>query len=116
MDGTSRTVLHDTSLSSTYGLTMDYGTQMLYWADYSLDRLERSSADGSNRVLLTTSNIISPFGITVSEGVLYWTDWTYDRIYSAPVSSPSSATILASYVGTNPYGIEVISEGRQELG
>ena len=48
MDGTARTVLHSTGLVTVYGLTVDYENQILYWADYSNNRIEKSSTNGSN--------------------------------------------------------------------
>lgn len=113
MDGTSRTVLHDTTLSTPYALTIDYATQTLFWADYSLNRLEKSNIDGSNRVLLTT-NVRDPYSITFLDGNLYWTDLYYNRILTAPVSSPSSSSYVTSSLG-NIYGIQAISEERQAL-
>ena len=70
MDGTSREVLHSTNLYSAFGLTLDYTSQTLYWADYDLDRLESSNADGTNRVLLSTTNIVSPYYMTFFAGTI----------------------------------------------
>jgi len=115
MAGVSRTVLHNTNLALPYALTIDYGTQTLYWADYSLDKLESSSADGSNRRLLTTRNIQSPYAMAYYDGKLYWTDFSLNGIYSTLLSSPSSVTTLytSSY---DTYGICVIAEETQPEG
>ena len=64
MDGSAREILHDTDLQYPYGITLDYKTQTLYWADYALNKLESSSSDGSGRIPLTTLNVQDPFGIT----------------------------------------------------
>ena len=114
MDGTSRTVIHSTDLSTPYGLTLDYDTQTLYWIDYTLDRLESSNTDGSNRRLLTRINIQCPYGITYFDQKLYWGDWCQHVIYSTPVNSPNSATTLIS-TGNDPYRIHVVSEDRQPI-
>ena len=112
MDGTSRTVLHSTSLRTPYGITLDYDTQTLYWIDYTLDRLESSSVDGRNRRLLTTVNIRCPYGITFYDQKLYWGDWCQHVIYTISVNSPNSVSTVIS-TGSNPYRIHVISEERQ---
>ena len=115
MAGKSRTVLHNTTLSTPYALTIDYGTQTLYWADYSLDKLESSSADGSNRRLLTTRNIRSPYAMAYYYGKLYWTDWSLNGIYFNLLSSPSSVTTL--FTGSyDTYGICIIAEETQPEG
>ena len=115
MDGSSRTTLHNTGLSYPSGLTLDYATQTLFWIDQTLDRLERSSADGSNRVLMTTLNIQAPYGITYFGGKLYWTDYSRDQILSTFVSSPASVSTVVSTSG-DPYRIQFISEERQPYG
>ena len=114
MDGASRTVLHNTDLSTLYGLTLDYTTQTLYWIDYTLDKLESSNADGTNRMLLTRVNIQCPGGITFFDQKLYWGDLCQHVIYTTFVNSPNSVSTLVS-TGNTPYRLHVISEERQPI-
>ena len=116
MDGTSRTVLHSTGLSNVYGLALDYDNQILYWADYSNNRIESSFTNGSNRVLITSSGITDPFGITFYDGKLYWTDWTYHRIYTLALNTPSTITQVVYTGGQNAYDIHVVTKERQPEG
>ena len=116
MDGTARTVLHSTGLSTVYGLTLDYDDQILYWADYSNNQIESSLTDGSNRTVLTSSGIANPFSITFFDGNLYWTDWSEHRIYTLSVDSPSMISHVTSNLGQDPYGIQVITKQRQPQG
>lgn len=111
MEGRNRTALHTTNLHTPYALTIDYATQTLYWADYALNKLESSNADGSNRQLLTT-NIRDPYAMTFFEGTLYWSDHSYNGIYSTLSSSPNRVTSLLS-IGNDPYGIQVIDKDFQ---
>lgn len=115
MDGTSRTVLHSTGLSTVYGLTLDYDTQILYWADYSNNRIESSFTNGSNRVLITATSITDPFGITFYDGKLYWTDWALNGIYTLTLNTPSVVSRVIS-TGADPYGIHVVTKERQPEG
>ena len=114
MDGTSRTVLHNTGLSNVYGLTLDYDNQTLYWADYSNNQIESSFVDGSNRMLVTSSGIIDPFSITFYDGKLYWTDWSSNTINT--LTLPSS--VVSRVIATNRdcYGIHVVTKERQPDG
>lgn len=114
MDGTGKTILHDTSLNAPYGLTLDYDTQTLYWTDYSLNKIEKSNADGSNRALVTTSLVNNPYSITFFDGRLYWTDFSYNRIITSPVNSPRPAYFTDSL--NDMYGITAITEDRQPIG
>ncbi len=115
MDGTSRTVLHSTGLSTVYGLTLDYANQILYWADYNNNRIEKSFANGSNRVLVTSTAIINPWTITFYDGILYWTVWNQNSLYKLNLSTPSIVTRIVN-VGSDPYGIHVVTEERQPEG
>ena len=116
MDGSSRTTLHSGGLNTVYGLTLDYDNQVLYWADYSNNRIEKSFTNGSNRVVLTSSGITDPFGITYFAGRLYWTDWSADRIYTLSTNLPTAVSQVTGSFGQNPYGIHVVTKERQPLG
>lgn len=116
MDGLARRVIHNTGLGWPNALTLDYETQVLYWADANLDRIESSQADGTNRVLITQRFIIHPFSITVSDGNLYWTDWAFDSVLSAPISSPDSTRLVVGRLDTEPMNIHVIARTRQPTG
>lgn len=49
MDGSSRSVIVDTKITWPNGLTLDYVTERIYWADAREDYIEFASLDGSNR-------------------------------------------------------------------
>jgi len=119
MDGTSRTVLFGTGLRWPNGLTLDYDTQTLYWADAWLDKLESSSTDGTNRQQLPVSSqsFIHPFGLTFHRGHLYWTDWAWNAVFSAPVQNTENG--IAAVLGglqLDPMAIHVFTEERQPSG
>ena len=115
MDGTSRSVIISTGLSSPYALTIDYDSQTLYWADYSLRKIESASVTGANRTLITTTDVIYPRGISYHEGVVYWGDASLDRISSVVVGSPDNVTRVYSNL-YRPYEIHVVSPERQQEG
>ena len=114
MDGTSRSVLHSTGLADPFALTLDYATQTLYWMDYSLDNLESSRADGSNRKLVTRVNVQCPYGVAFFNQKLYWGDACHHVIYSTHVNSPNSVSRLSS-TENDPYKIRVISPESQPI-
>ena len=116
MDGSSRVVLHSTNLRWPNALTLDYDTQTLYWMDASLDKLESSNADGSNRRLLSTTQIYHPFGTTFYQKRLYWTDWQTNAVYSALVDLPTQVSVVMSGLVLDPMGISVVSVDRQPTG
>ena len=114
MDGTSRTSLHTTELSAPYGLTIDYDTQTLYWVDYTLDKLESSNVDGTNRTVVTRASVQCPWGITFFEKKLYWGDVCQHVIYSTSINAPNDVSTLIS-TGDDPYRLHVITKERQPV-
>ncbi len=116
MDGTSRRVLHSTSLTDPYGLALDIDTQTLYWTDISRNVIERSNTDGTNRLTLTTSTISDPYFLTYYDGILYWGDLGYNRLLVTNVSSPTSGSNFGIALGSDVYGIQVISPDKQRQG
>ena len=115
MDGHSRMVLHSTNLADTYTITMDYENQVFYWADYTLNKIESSNVDGSNRRILTAS-VRDPYSITYYNGRLYWGDSAFNRILTGTVTSPGSGSYIGGGVSSDPYGIHVVSREAQPLG
>lgn len=114
MDGSSHRVLHDTNLGWPNGLTIDYDTQTLYWADALLDKIETSSTNGTGRMVVCTTHILHPFGIEIYQETLYWTDWRYKAVLKANVSQPTCDIRVVLYNLTfDPMGIRTVSLERQ---
>ena len=49
MDGTREQTIVNTGLIWPNAITIDRSAQILYWADASLDKIESSNVDGTNR-------------------------------------------------------------------
>ena len=115
MDGSSREVLHNTTLADTYAITIDYENQVLYWADYTLNKIESSDVDGSNRRTLSTV-VRDPYSIAYYNGSLYWGDDYYNRVLTGLATSPGSGTYLGGSLSYDVHGIQVVSRETQPLG
>ncbi|KAK6619502.1 hypothetical protein RUM43_012259 [Polyplax serrata] len=74
MDGSQRRVVVGADLGFPNGLALDYDAKKLYWADALKDRIEVSDLHGRNRVQLVLA-ATHPFGLTIFEEHIYWTDW-----------------------------------------
>lgn len=116
MDGTGRRILHFSTLTDPYGITLDIDTQTLYWTDISRNVIERSKTDGTNREILINRMTPDPYFITYYDGNLYWGDFTYNRLLTTPVSSPNNVAFFAPALGADVYGIHVISPEQQRQG
>ena len=49
MDGSNRKIIIDTNLTWPNGLTIDYRTKLVYWADAGTKMIETADLDGGNR-------------------------------------------------------------------
>ena len=117
MDGSNRSVIHSTNLIWPNALTLDYVSEVLYWADASLDKIESSYVDGSNRRVIVSTGVYHPFGITLLEDKLYFSDWEVRGILLTNKSGGQGVQPLT----TNSLcpvasGIQIIAEERQPQG
>uniref|UniRef100_A0A8C2EXM1 Low density lipoprotein receptor-related protein 4 n=1 Tax=Cyprinus carpio TaxID=7962 RepID=A0A8C2EXM1_CYPCA len=83
MDASNRMVIISTNLTWPNGLAIDYSTERLYWADASIKTIEYGNFDGSGRQVDMSVQLPHPFGLTLHEDRIYWTDWQSKSIQSA---------------------------------
>ena len=124
MDGQDRQVVISSGLGEPYGITIDYGSQRIYWADNNEDRIEFSYYDGTGRTVLVgaAQGVVDPFGLTIYQDLLYWTDWQYNGVYGThkvhgtnPIGNFTDVVQVYSGLLVNPNGIEAISSTRQPV-
>ena len=115
MDGTNRTVIHNTSLVWPNALTLDIPTQTLYWADASLDKIEKSNVDGTNRVVLAQTGVSHPFAMVLRDGTLYFSDWSDNtiRYLNASGGAVTQLHSVATYATSTLFGIQIVDSLRQ---
>ena len=95
MDGSSRRSVITGNLGWPNGLTIDRSTNRLYWADAKLDKIEVSDLTGANRQLLVSSAVdIHPFGLTLYQRMLYWTDWNNRSISRLDLSNGNKEMVI----------------------
>ena len=122
MDGSGRRTIISSDLSQPNGITVDYLSQKIYWSDSDLDKIEYSNYDGTDRMVLETegSGLFYPFSLTVVDEILFWSDWNTQTIYATHkehgTTSEGYLTPIVVFTYSIPYGIEVISAGRQMSG
>ena len=95
MDGSFRRSVITENLGWPNGLTIDRSTNRLYWADARLDKIEVSDLTGANRRLIVSSAAdIHPFGLTLYQGMLYWTDWNNQSISRLDLSNGNKEMVF----------------------
>jgi hypothetical protein len=63
MDGSLRTVIANSSLFWPNGLTIDYATERLYWADAKHHVIESAALDGKHRRTVINEGLFEGFKI-----------------------------------------------------
>uniref|UniRef100_A0AAF5Q0L6 EGF-like domain-containing protein n=13 Tax=Wuchereria bancrofti TaxID=6293 RepID=A0AAF5Q0L6_WUCBA len=78
MDGTRRRTLVDSHTHQVSGVVVDIASKRVYWVDPKVDRVESIDYSGKDRriVIQGMNNVPHPFGLTIFDQYLYWTDWT----------------------------------------
>ena len=74
-----------------------------------------SNLDGSNRFTLNVF-LAHPYGITVFENTVYWTDWNLKSINKTERYLGNNSTPLLSNMPVVPYDIKVVHSIRQPSG
>ncbi len=75
-------------------LALDPKTQLLYWCDAKLDRIEVSSTSGSNRRVVVSNTLPHPFGLTLFGEYMYWTDWDENVVQRAKKDTGEEREII----------------------
>uniref|UniRef100_A0A914DKK6 EGF-like domain-containing protein n=1 Tax=Acrobeloides nanus TaxID=290746 RepID=A0A914DKK6_9BILA len=78
MDGTRRRTLVETHTHQVSGVVVDIPGKRVYWVDPKVDRVESVDYNGNDRKTIASgmNSVPHPFGLTLFDQYLYWTDWT----------------------------------------
>lgn len=95
------------------GLTINHITSRLYWVDANLLKIETSDLEGRERkVLFTQPATPLPYGITVYNGSLFWTDWRAQSVTFANIDgNTASPSVITS--GSRPSDIHAVHYSKQ---
>ncbi|GAB6033222.1 Low-density lipoprotein receptor- protein 6 [Chamberlinius hualienensis] len=115
MDGhnLSRVTIINQDISWPNGITVDYETKRIYWADGKLKQISSADFDGKNRKLIA-ENLEHPLFITIASNVTYWTDWNTRSIFMYNMTSNMRRLLyIINPTQLFPMGINVYSAERQ---
>ena len=117
MDGSGEITIHNTEIQRPYSLVIDIETQMLYWADHTLDKIETSTVNGTGRRTVTTLGVSQPFSLSLLGNNLYYSDWIFGVRSVNRFNGETPTTIFNNFCDyISAYGLQVISLQRQPQG
>ncbi|KAL1116301.1 hypothetical protein AAG570_005796, partial [Ranatra chinensis] len=96
MDGSNRMSIITKSVLWPNGLSIDYPSNRIYWADAKHHVIECAKLDGSERRKVVAKGLPHPFALTLFEDAIYWTDWHTKSISTANKGSGSGFRTIHS--------------------
>lgn len=75
MDGSERSAITNEKIYWPNGLTIDFATDRIFWADAKMHVIENSKLDGTDRKKILSTHLPHPFALTIFEDNMFWTDW-----------------------------------------
>ncbi|XP_058889689.1 low-density lipoprotein receptor-related protein 2-like isoform X2 [Acipenser ruthenus] len=114
MDGTNRYEIVKTKLGWPAGITLDIISKRVYWVDSRYDYVETITYDGLHRktVVHGGSLIPHPFGVSLFEHYVYFTDWTKMAVMRADKFTDNNPQVVFPS-SLRPYGVTVYHSLRQ---
>ena len=117
MDGTAQATIQDSDIQRPYTLVIDIDTQVLFWADHSLSRIEMSNVNGTSRRVVTSISVSQIFSMSLQGNNLYYSDWIFGVRSVNKHGGQAPTTIFDDFCNSIvTYGVQVISLQRQPQG
>uniref|UniRef100_A0A8D2LQ87 LDL receptor related protein 4 n=1 Tax=Varanus komodoensis TaxID=61221 RepID=A0A8D2LQ87_VARKO len=110
MDGSNRMVLINNNLGWPNGLAVDRAGSQLLWADAHTERIEAADLNGANRHTLL-SPVQHPYGLTLLDSYIYWTDWQTRSIHRADKDTGANVILVRANL-PGLMDIQAIDRGR----
>ena len=120
LDGSDRTVLISTDISSPTDLFVDHRTGFVYWSDNIKDRIERCNFDGTARITIKSTGLPNPVSIYTDATRLFFTDSRLQGIFSINLtnfnaSNSPGSTPIKRFKDVELKDILIFSESIQAL-
>lgn len=117
-DPKTRQVIVSKNVGWPNGLTIDYTLNRIWWTDATQDTIESADFNGKHRrVVLRGAPILHPFGISVFQEHMYWTDWQAGKLFRAnKFTGADEVTLMADTPLHRIMDVVVFHRQRQPLG
>lgn len=99
------TILDQTKVTWPSSIAVDHTLEKIFWADMNKRWICSSDINGDN-VLEVVTELTSPYGITVFEDYVYWTDYRLKKLFKANKFNGLRKSTFGNYL-TAPMDIAV---------
>ena len=93
MDGSNPTTLVTTGLLWPFGITIDFKTSKLFWADNDASKIESSDLKGGDRRTVANLSGAGPLGIAYGNGRIYWGEDSTKKLQSSAIDGSDVTTL-----------------------
>uniref|UniRef100_H2Y8J8 EGF-like domain-containing protein n=1 Tax=Ciona savignyi TaxID=51511 RepID=H2Y8J8_CIOSA len=104
-----------TSIKTPNALTIDIILKELYWADASLDKIERCDFNGGNRQVLISSGLEHIFSLSMLGRWIYWSDWGSREIQRANKWLGDGVEVVRNRTHVHLMGVLAVYDDKCEL-
>ena len=91
------TILDHNEVTWASSIAIDHTLEKIFWADLNMRRICSSDVNG-NHVQEILSGLTSPYGVTVFEDYVYWTDFQLKRLFKANKFNGHRKSTFGSYL------------------
>ncbi|CAB1328019.1 unnamed protein product, partial [Coregonus sp. 'balchen'] len=113
MDGSHRQDFVTSDILWPNGLTLDHGSSNMYWCDAYYDHIEKISLDGTHRTVVYNGKELNhPFGISLHQNSVFWTDYMNASIFQLDLQSGQVALMRSEKPPL--FGLSVYDAQRQQ--
>ncbi|XP_072537358.1 low-density lipoprotein receptor-related protein 8 [Salminus brasiliensis] len=118
LDGTDRKALITSIIHNPVSICVDIPRGLLYWADSGLHAISRVRYDGQQRKTVVESNgyLDEPFGLSIFEDRVYWSDRLTGSICSADKHNGKSLKVTQNARTRSPAGLFIYHPLLQDTG
>ena len=118
LDGSNRQDLVKENVGYPNGVSYDFASGRVYWCDAKTDKIEfvdlfpnANGVRARGEVPIVKGGIVHPFGITVFNNYIYWSDWGKRAILRTDTNGTEITVMRSPHLSL--MGLRVYNKGRQ---
>ncbi|KAK7076324.1 Sortilin-related receptor [Halocaridina rubra] len=117
LDGTNLTVLFGANVVGwPNGITIDFQTDRIFFADAKLDYIASAELDGKNmrKIIDNSEKVMQPFALGVFKSLLFWDDWSVHQVLQADKETGLGISPISNYTRKGLVDLKVFGHFSQQ--